>query len=158
MEETRTPHRHLVLVDIENLVGTPAPQVEWIEEAQRSLTERLALTDAAMVVLACSHHAGRTVATAWKGGRRLWRSGRDGADTALLEVLTDEPVAKRCSHVTVVSGDGIFADQLSALASRGVSTQVVATMGRLSRRSRLAAGSVLLLDPWPWMTNDQEAA
>lgn len=157
MAKKPTADRHLVLVDIENLVGSPTPQVEWVKQVQQRLTEQLALDDA-LVVVACSHHAARTVAFAWQGGRLLVRSGPDGADLALLDVLAHEPTARRCSRLTVASGDGILAEPLSVFAAQGVTTQVVATRGHLSRRSQLAAGSVLLLEPWPWMTNDQEAA
>ena len=41
-------------------------------------------------IVACSHHAARTVAFAFPGARHLWRSGPNGADLALLDVLENE--------------------------------------------------------------------
>ena len=40
--------------------------------------------DDAQRIVACSHHAAPTVAFAFPTARHLWRSGRDGADLALL--------------------------------------------------------------------------
>ncbi len=156
--ETTKGTRRLVLVDVENFVGSPEPEVGWVQVAQGELERLLELTDRDMVVLACSHHAARTVSFSWRGGRRLWRSGPDGADLALLDVLAQEPVIGRFANVTVVSGDGIFATALSSLARSGVATCVVSTAGHLSRRSGLAALNTVLLEPWPWTIDDREVA
>ena len=86
------------------------------------------------------------------------RSGLDGADLVLLEVL-GENIADRFGEVVLVSGDGIFADALAELASQGVHTTVVAHSDGLSRRLELAANAVRFLpnrpapSPAPAMAN-----
>ena len=77
----------------------------------------------------------------------------DGADLALLDVIRKEPIARNCDRVTVVSGDGIFADALAGLGEVGVETTVVAVQGYLANRSRLAAHNVVQIEPWPWATS-----
>ncbi len=159
MTFTKTGKRHQVLVDIENAACTASPEAEWVAEIQRTLIEKLGLTGEEMVVLGCSHHAAKTAAFAWLGGhRRVWRSGADGADLALLEVIDSEPVTRTCDQVTIVSGDWIFANALTSLAAQGITTTVVATRGHLSNRSRIAAHRVVELEPWPWVALEKDAA
>ena len=62
--------------------------------------------DAAQRIVACSHHAAPRVAFAFPGARHLWRSGPDGADLALLDVLDHEHVAQRFECVTICWGMG----------------------------------------------------
>jgi hypothetical protein len=153
MTFTGSEKRHYVLVDIENAACTASPQADWVTCIQRTLEELLGLTGEELVAIGCSHHAAATVAFGWVGGRRLWRSGADGADLALLDVIEHEPVIRSCDRVTIVSGDGIFADALAGLGELGVETTVVAVRGHLATRSRLAAHNVVELEPWPWATS-----
>ena len=103
--------------------------------------------------VACSHHAAPEVAFGCTGYcRRRWRSGADGADLALLEVLEQEPVLGRYDAVTIVSGDGIFAEALSWLGNAGVSTTVVSNSTSLSTKSRLASRCTRVIFDAPWIT------
>lgn len=129
----------MVLVDIENVTGTPTPstiEVNLTMNRLRCLVPRL---DEAHVVVACSHHAAPVVAFAYPNARHLWRSGPDGADIALLDVLTRERVHVRFKSVTICSGDGIFADVVGWLGTKGVDVTVISLQGHLSGRLRLAA-------------------
>lgn len=158
MTFTASGKRHHVLVDIENAACTASPQVNWVGYIQQTLRGLLGLTGEELVVVGCSHHAAATVAFGWEGGRQLWRSGMNGADLALLEVIEQEPVTRVCDQVTVVSGDGIFADAVARLGALGVETTVVAVRGHLATRSRLAAHNVIELEPWPWESSSIGAA
>ena len=102
--------RCLVLIDIENLAGTPNPTTREVVRVMDALHDALPIPDRAHCVVACSHHAAKAVSFAIPSVRHLWRSGRDGADLALLSVLNDERVEERFEYVIVCSGDGIFAD------------------------------------------------
>lgn len=155
MKYTAPTKRHLLLVDIENAACSASPPVERVTHIQRTLASRLDLTGNELVIIAASHHAATTVVFGWHGGRHVWRSGANGADLALLDVIEHEPVTRTCNKVTIVSGDGIFADALADLSASGVETTVVSVRGHLATRSRLAARHILELEPWPW---DQEAA
>lgn len=137
--------RRIVLVDIENLVGTASPTSEEVEAVMAALGEVVPGFGDAHRVVACSHRAAHTVAFACPTERRLWRSGPDGADLALLEVLEDEHVDERFEYVTICSGDGIFSAVAARLARHGVDTTVVALKGHLATRLELAARHVAYL-------------
>ena len=132
----------------ENLAGTPCPghlDVAFAESVVRKLVPDL---DEVHCVVACSHRAARTVAFAFPGALRRWRSGPDGADLALLEEMSDLRVMGRFDRVTLFSGDGIFACSMAALAKEGIETTVVSWHSQLSPRLRLAAQRVVtLVDP-----------
>jgi hypothetical protein len=139
-------NRHLVLIDVENIAGTPCPtpvELAWVEQ---QLHEVVADLDDAQCVVACSHRAARTVAFAFPKALRRWRSGVDGADLALLKEMSDLRVMQRYGRVTVCSGDGIFAEPLAALAEAGLVTEVVSRSCALSARLKLSAQQVVALD------------
>lgn len=135
----RTPDRHLILIDIENIAGTSAPTEQQVCAARKMLAQVLLGFDAAQRIWACSHHAALAVSWAAPTDRHLWRSGHNGADLALVEVLNTERIGERFGHVTICSGDGIFAECAARLAREGVAVNVVAQRGHLSTRLRLAA-------------------
>jgi len=137
METERT----LVAVDLENLVEGAHPSALVLDQAVRAIAT---LRDPSnQVVVASSHHLAPRVAWRLPWVRWRWRSGPDGADLALVEVLTQERVSERFANVVLVSGDGIFAEPLAALAAAGTRTTVISTRGALSRRLRLAAQLVI---------------
>ena len=142
----RRPGRHLVLVDIENIIGSPTPTAEEVETAIQMLDAAVPGFDSAQRVWACSHRAARTVGFAVPADRQLWRSGVDGADLALLEVIDTENIEERYEQVTVCSGDGIFAESVARLVSQGVSVNVAAVRGHVSGRLRLAAQRVTYVE------------
>jgi hypothetical protein len=74
------------------------------------------------------------------------RSGPDGADLALLDVIVGESVEERFSGVVIASGDGRFADEAARLGSLGIVVTVVSTRRSLSRRLELAAGQLVIFD------------
>jgi hypothetical protein len=135
--------RRLVLVDIENIAGgacvnaQPVLWVKWV------LSDLLKLSDHDHVVVGTSHIGLVEVGVNWRGVRPVVRSGPNGADLALLDVLADEHVADRYEQVVVVSGDGIFTSAVSALAADGIPTTVVGRRGSVARTLRLAASRVL---------------
>jgi hypothetical protein len=57
--------------------------------------------------------------------RYLVRSGPDGADLELLDLIGRERVAERFSCVPIASGDGPFAPPAAALARTGCQVTVV---------------------------------
>ncbi|HEX4865758.1 MAG TPA: hypothetical protein VFV02_16940 [Acidimicrobiales bacterium] len=131
--------RKLVLVDIENPTATPTPSTKDVALVMERLGCLVLGLKEAHIVVACSHHAPSIVAFAWPGVRHLWKSGPDGADLALLEVLTTERVHERFESITICSGDGIFADVAGWLGTVGVDVTVISLKGHLSTRLRLAA-------------------
>ena len=138
--------RALHLVDLENLCGgtRPSPDlVADVEAAYRLSTPRGPMDQ---MVLGTSEAAARAMYFNW-GSPCRWvhRSGPDGADLKLLEVLEQEQVVGRFGRVIIGSGDGVFADCVGYLQYRGVQVTVVCGHGALSKRLQLAAREVVQL-------------
>jgi hypothetical protein len=151
-----TAPRALHLIDIENLTGLPRPttaEVAAWHEAYRPL-----IRDHDLVVVACNHGAFTSVAWGWPNARRLVRSGANGADEALLDVLKCERVDQRFDAVVVASGDGIFTDAVARLGRLGIAVTVVSRREALSRRLRMAARHILCLTPLPALSRSAEPA
>lgn len=137
----KTSSRTLHLIDVENLCGVPLPTREQVAQVRASYQAHIAEGD--IVVVASSHLAFLTVGWAWSGVRHLLRSGPDGADLALLEVLVLERVEERFGRVIIGSGDGIFAASVAELGRSGVPVTVISRPMSLSRRLRMAAHEVV---------------
>ena len=95
-------------------------------------------------IVACNHGAAADVGYNWPGVRLLWRSGPDGADLALRDVLLEENVVDRFDRVILGSGDGLFAETRRSSRARrrarhGRRKSVVSfpPSGTGGRRSRL---------------------
>jgi hypothetical protein len=144
-ETAERADRHLVLIDIENFTGAPSPTPLDLAIAESMLRNVICDFDKAQRVVACSHRAAKTTAFAFQGAGRRWRSGPDGADDALIEEMSDLRTMLRFGSVTLVSGDGKFADSMATLATEGVETTVVSWDSRLSRRLKMAARHVIAL-------------
>jgi hypothetical protein len=130
----RFPQRTLHVVDIENLAGTAIPTLDQVSEVQGRYMARLGYGADDQVVMAASHLGLLNAALGWPHARYRVRSGPDGADLELLDVLLHEDVAGRFTHVAIGSGDGVFGQAAASLVARGVWVTVV------SRRDSLAAG------------------
>jgi hypothetical protein len=148
--------RRLVVVDIENMVRGACPTPGQVSWARKTLGSVAALRAEDHVVLGVSHCGFLTVGCGWSHARHVVRSGPDGADLALVEVL-DERVDERFQSVVIVSGDGIFSDSAAALASKGLDVTIVAHRDGLAARLRLAATHVLYL-PQPDVSTAAVAA
>jgi hypothetical protein len=142
----RFPARTLHLVDIENLAGDSLPSLGQVREVQGLYRERLAFGSLDQVEIASSHLTLVNAALGWPRAHYRVRSGPDGADLALLDVLRTEDVPGRFTHVAIGSGDGVFADEAARLAAAGVWVTVVSRRRSLSRRLALAARVVVYLD------------
>lgn len=138
--------RRLVVVDIENVVGGGVVAAEQAVDARLSIQEAVSLSGCEQVVIGTSHIGVLATWLGWRGPRIVVRSGENGADLALLEVLTGERIEERFDEVVLVSGDGIFTDAVAALGAAGVSVTVVAHTDGCSRRLRMAASRTVFLN------------
>ena len=140
------PARRLHLVDIENLAGDSLPSLVQVREALGLYTDCLAFGAMDQVEVASSHLTLLNAALGWPHAHYRIRSGPDGADLALLDVLQQENIDERFTHVAIGSGDHLFAEEAAHLAAQGVWVSVVSRRRSLSRRLALAAREVILLD------------
>jgi hypothetical protein len=130
----RFPHRTLHVIDIENLAGAAIPSRCQVTEVQLCYLACLGFGAEDQIVMAASHLGLLNVALGWPHARYRVRSGPDGADLELLDVLMHEDVAARFPRVVIGSGDGVFGQAAAGLADRGVWVTVV------SRRESLSSG------------------
>lgn len=140
--------RQLVLVDIENIAGGACLTESAVRVAKEALagTRQIRTTD--HVVVGTSHIGLVSVGSSWNGVRYVVRSGPDGADLALLDVLT-ENIADRFESIVLASGDGIFARAVAELSAAGVPTTVIGRRGHIARSLRMVAVKVISLETSP---------
>ncbi|MGC9221648.1 MAG: NYN domain-containing protein [Solirubrobacteraceae bacterium] len=138
--------RRLILVDIENVVEGAVLSEEAARWARVLVEGAIALRADEQVVVATSHIGLLHTHSAWRSARLRVRSGCDGADLELLRVLETERISDRFDEVVLVSGDGIFTDEVARLGGLGVRVTVVAWSHCLAARLRMAASRVLLFD------------
>jgi hypothetical protein len=143
------PARRLHLVDIENLAGDALPSLSQVREAQGLYAGCLGFGGMDQVEVASSHLTLLNAALGWPYAHYRIRSGPDGADLALLDVLRHENVARRFTHVAIGSGDHVFAEAAADLADQGVWVTVVSRHRSLSPRLAMAARQVIFLDTAP---------
>lgn len=140
---TRQPHRTIHLIDVENLAGEPRPSAGQIDDVRKEYETAVRVGSEDHVVVAVNHGAAREVGWTWPG-RLIPRSGPDGADLALIDVLSHETVAHRFDEVVIASGDRIFAPFVAGLTRAGTAVRVVSRPESLSRRLFLAGGRGLV--------------
>ena len=140
------PDRTLHVVDIENLAGAAIPTLDRVAEVQGQYLACLRFGVDDQVVLAANHLALLNAGLGWPHARYRVRSGKDGADLELLDVLEHENVATRFSHVVIGSGDGGFGEAAASLAARGVRITVVSRWGSLAYELARTASKVHYLD------------
>lgn len=128
--------RSLHLVDIENLVGYRHLTLEAAAATAEHYRTAADLRPGDLTVVAASHHNGFAARAAFPGATVRWRSGRDGADLALLDAL-DEFDLGRFDRLVIGSGDGIFAEHAERCRQLGLTIAVVARPNSVA--ARLAA-------------------
>jgi hypothetical protein len=133
-------------VDIENLVGAAIPSRLQVMDVQDRYARQMALGVDDQVIMASNHLALVDAALGWPHARYRVRSGPDGADLELLDVIEYENVATRFTHVVIGSGDGVFGRAAEGLSAGGVCVTVVSRRGSLSPSLARAASNVVYLD------------
>lgn len=125
--------RCLHLLDTENLLGTPTFGRCDIEALHVAYCSVVPVGPEDHVILASSHHSAIAL-VGWPGARQRWRSGPNGADLALIDVITGERVHDRFKHVVIGSGDGIFVPSAAMLQHAGTNVTIVSRLGSLARQ------------------------
>jgi hypothetical protein len=139
----RTVH----LVDIENLAGTGRLTESIVGRTRAAYGNEMHVASNDQVIIGVSHQNNLfAVWYGWPGARVLLRSGPDGADHALQDVMTGEGLEHRFANCVLASGDGGFDYAVASLGARGLGVRVVCQTGTLSSRLRLAASAALEFD------------
>lgn len=132
-------NRKVHLLDLENMVGAG-----HIREAEARLAREIYLATAVVsandhVIVGVSHHNAFVAKSVFADARVVVKSGFDGADLALQEVMAVENLHTRFGSAILVTGDGGFAHPVAALIGTGLKVGVIAPRGHLSRALKLAA-------------------
>lgn len=136
--------RRLFAVDIENIIGCGKVTEDESREVAHTVEQRYALGNNDHVVVGVSHGKNAFAAKAWHSARLVFQRGKDGADLALKHVLETEKIEERYDEVYVLSGDGIFAEPVSMLKSKGVFVEVVSEASRVSKKLMHSAQAINL--------------
>ena len=94
----------------------------------------------------------------WEFARFLPARGIDGADLALLAAIKSEPFRVNFDSLILISGDHIFADEISALNSNGIPTTVICQKFSLSNKLKQAAAKIQYLPEFSSPFTEQRTA
>lgn len=133
--------RTIFMIDLDNVFGGSSPTRSQVNGAAHTLDGLR--SEGHMVVLAATHHLVSVAGWIAPWARWRWRSGPDGPAEAIAEVLANEAIQERFTHVVLMSGNGSLAGPIAHLAANGVRTTVVCADHKLSKRLRLAAHDVI---------------
>lgn len=150
--------RRLLVVDIENIAGGAVVTRAMADWARAVVESALDVKVGEQVVIGTCHLGLFNTKAAWPCARVKVRSGDDGADLELIDVLTNEGIDERFDEVILVSGDHIFAESIASLGKCGVRVTVASWTESLSSRLRLAAADTVYLDDLVGQENYRETA
>lgn len=125
------PPRALHLIDLENLVGGEQCTVDAAALAYRAYTQRVPHSPFDQYILATSHHNMLAMAS-WPQGRRLVRSGPNGAEIELYEAANELDLPSKFSSIVVASGDHFFAAPVKEWKAAGLHVTVVGVQRQVS--------------------------
>ena len=137
--------RSIHLIDIENLCVTGDLTVQMVSEAREAYFAQVQPSEDDLFVIAASHHNMEAAAFGWPGGFHGFRSGKDGADIVLAQMMLEDDLADRFETVFIASGDGGLAPFASSLRAKGCNVQAVSRIESVSWAMRFAANSVTYL-------------
>jgi hypothetical protein len=135
--------RTLHLIDLENLAGAATVSESAALLAGESYRDSAEYVPGDLVVVASSHRNGFAARLAFPGSTVRWRSGRHGADLALLDAVREFDLS-RFDRIVIGSGDGIFATLARAARSGGIEVVVVSRRRALAASLRSAAHVIAL--------------
>lgn len=143
--------RTTVIVDLENACGG-SHQVPLFHREVLTAIKRLVQAGNHLTIYSTGPKALELcpeLLFTWSGARYVQGRGIDGADNALLDVISHEPVASRSSRLVLVSGDHAFTQSVADLRSSGIQTTVVSRPQSLARNLAQVADEICWLPDFP---------
>ncbi len=143
--------RTLAVLDVENLLPeSPAFAAETdYRDAVDQVIRMVGIDGRDQVAIGTGSNpdAAFGARSAWPTAAIRSRRGPDGAERALDQAFFDvDAIARGFDRVVIGSGDGYFCDLVGDLNRFGIHTLVVTWEAKLSRRLRIAAKEIRLLD------------
>ena len=138
--------RSLAVIDIENLLADTNPTPELIRLVEREFLLAADLSSSSQKIVACSHHVAGRIVGAWQSPCKFeWRSGRNGADLALIDYVNGLHNLNEFGSIVIASGDSVFTNLAKQLRDQGYFVHVIARKRCLSRSLQNAANLVTFL-------------
>lgn len=147
--------RTLYVIDVENMAGSCELSAVDVAKIRTRIHMTVEPRSGDHTVIGASHFNAAAAYFGWSGTvQRLARSGKDGADMALLDAISDVSwIADHYDRIVLASGDHAFAYAVAALKAEGVQVIVIRPDAGFSNRMRLVAGPDLMLLKSPAPTN-----
>jgi uncharacterized LabA/DUF88 family protein len=137
--------RSIHLIDIENLCISGDLTVDRVAGVREAYFAQVNPSSDDLFVIAASHHNMEAAAFGWPGGFHGFRSGKDGADIVLAQLMVEDDLSERFETVFLASGDGGLAPFAAALMAKGCQVQAVSRVESASWAMRLASDSMYYL-------------
>lgn len=138
--------RRLVVVEIESITEGAVRTRVHASWAKRLVEEAIGLKEGEQVIVGAPRRSVLATGMSWPEHRIVTGTSPEDTQRELLRVLEDERVGERFDELVLVSGNGLFADAIAALAADGVMVTALAWPENLSKRLRLAVAATLLLE------------
>ena len=141
--------RAILLCDIENLAydftkkGFSREDVRLVHDRIMTLIAHLKPYQ----VIATSHYFWEPVMTGWNSTCfPILRSGKDGADLALLDAFENKSCGDKYETILIASGDGIFSSLAAQLSTAGKEVITLFGRGGLAKKLELASKQAIDLN------------
>ena len=144
--------RALHLIDLENLCGAGSTTTEDAARILAAYVDAVKIGPADSIHIGVAHHMATAVMPVLCvfPGRLHVRSGRDGAETALLESIDLAHISTRFSRLIIASADRTFTEAANEAHRLGMTVWQVTGRGGLSRElSRVTDRRMRLRLPRP---------
>lgn len=144
--------RTLHLIDLENLCGAGSTTAEDAARVLAAYVDAVKIGPADSIHIGVAHHMATAVMPVLCvfPGRLHVRSGRDGAETALLDSIDLAHISTRFSRLIIASADRTFTEAANEARRLGMTVWQVTGRGGLSRElSRVADRRMRLRLPRP---------
>ncbi len=127
--------RALHLIDLENLCGAGSTTAEDAARVLAAYVDAVKIGPADSIHIGVAHHMATAVMPVLCvfPGRLHVRSGRDGAETALLESIDLAHISTRFSRLIIASADRTFTEAADEARRLGMTVWQVTGRGGLSR-------------------------
>jgi hypothetical protein len=138
--------RRLVVAEIEGIAEGAVRTVSLASWAKRQVAEAIALKEGEQVIVGATHRSVLPARMVWPQSRIVTGPRAEDVQNEILQVLQEERIPERFDELVLASGNGVYAEAVASLGASGVEVTVVAWPENLSKRLRMAAAHVVLLE------------
>ena len=138
--------RSMILVDIENLVGSGQITEQQVSQVRSSFMDLVKPGPRDQYFVASSHHNQLATSFGWPEGQHQYLGGEDGADYLIIKKAIDLINTANFDHVYVCSGDHSMASYVNYLQDMGIKVTIVSLRRCISSEMRATGAEILWLE------------